>query len=224
MIPDPFIVSESLKDSFGSSITARDKRLLKVQIENEQIVEVSSAPFNGTWENDLKLVVDLLEKDKACFVLYRLDSDTAQFVLFCYVPDKAKVKEKMLYASTRSNLKQQLGLNYFVDEVFGTVLGDFTLEGYKHHVQSKKSEAPLTEREQLKKEELNSGDIYSGGASTYVHGVSFPVENQATDALKKLVSGSLNYVQIAIDCDKEKVILDHSGSVDLNGFAQKNLS
>jgi hypothetical protein len=28
----------------------------------------------------------------------------------------------MLYASTRSNLKQQLGLNYFVDEVFGTVL------------------------------------------------------------------------------------------------------
>jgi len=128
------------------------------------------------------------------------------------------VKEKMLYASSRHNLKQQLGLSYFVDEVFGTVVNDFSAQGYKHHINSKKSEAPLTEQEQIKKSELESGPVYSGGQTTYVHGVAFPVDNKATDAISQLLSGKLNYVQVAIDCDNEKVILDHSGSVDLQGL------
>ncbi len=56
----------------------------------------------------------------------------------------------MIYASTRSNLKQQLGANFFSDEVFGTVASDFSKKGYEQHVTSKKMEAPLTEQEQLK--------------------------------------------------------------------------
>jgi len=210
--------SDSLRNSFGSTITSKDKRVLKVQIENDKMNDVASLPISGTWEEDLAAVPTLFDKQKPCFILFRLDSETAQFVLFCYVPDKAPVKEKMLYASSRSNLKQQLGLTYFVDEVFGTVVADFTLEGYQHHVQSKKSEAPLTEQEQIKKNELESGPIYSGGQTTYVHGVAFPVDPQASDAMKKLVSGGVNYVQIAIDCDKERIILDHSGKVDFEGL------
>jgi len=212
-------VSSELKDSFGTSITSKDKRLFKVQIQNEQLVEVTSKPFNSNWESDLGVVTELLDKDQACYIIFRNDSETAQFILFCYVPDKAKVKEKMLFASTRSNLKQQLGLNYFVDEVFGTVPGDFTLNGYKHHVESKKSEAPLTEHEQMRQQERSSGDVYIGGSSaTYVHGVAFPVESDAVNALKQLVGGSINYVQIKIDCDAEKIKLDHSSSIDLDSI------
>jgi hypothetical protein len=54
---------------------------------------------------------------------------------------------------------------------------------------------------------MESGEIYSGGASTYVHGVAFPVESSASNAVKRLVTGELDYVQIAIDCDNEKIIL-----------------
>jgi hypothetical protein len=43
---------------------------------------------------------------------------------------------------------------------------------------------------------LESGEVYSGGASTYVHGVAFPIDGKAMDALGQLVSGSVNYVQI----------------------------
>jgi len=127
----------------------------------------------------------------------------------------------MLYASTRYGLKQQLGLNYFVDEVFGTVPADFSAEGYKHHVQSKKSEAPLTEQEQIKKSEIESAPIYTGGQTTYVHGVAFPVDGSASNAMTQLAKGQCNYVQIAIDCDNEKVVLDHSGNVDLDGLANE---
>jgi len=113
----------------------------------------------------------------------------------------------MLYASTRSNLKQQLGNGYFIDEVFGDSANDFSVQGYAHHVESKKTEAPLTEQEQIKRYENENGEIYSGGASTYVHGVAFPVDTAAASAVKKLASGEVDYVQIAIDCDKERIIL-----------------
>jgi len=214
-------VSTGLKESFGTTITSCDKRLIKAQIENEELVEITNCGNKGSWEEDLIQIQSLLDKEKPCYVLFRLDSSNPQWVLFCYVPDKAKVKDKMLYASSRSNLKQQLGMNYFVDEVFGTVPSDFTLEGYKHHVQSKKSEAPLTEQEQIKKSELESGPIYTGGQTTYVHGVAFPVDKKASDAMTQLANGKFNYVQIAIDCNNEKVILDHTGDVDINSLGKE---
>jgi len=85
----------------------------------------------------------------------------------------------------------------------------------------KKSEAPLTEQEQIKKSELESGPIYTGGQTTYVHGVAFPVDKKASDAMTQLANGKFNYVQIAIDCNNEKVILDHTGDVDINSLGKE---
>lgn len=211
-------VSSSLKETFGRALNGNDIRLIKSQIENEEIIEITSLGSQGSGEDDLSLVSDLLEKEKPCYILYRFELSSPSWILFCYVPDKAKVKEKMLYASSRSNLKQQLGLNYFVDEVFGTTTSDFTLEGYRHHTISKKTEAPLTEQEQLKKNEIESGEIYSGGASMYVHGIAFPIEAAASDAVKGVANGKFSYAQIAIDCDREKIIVDHTGNIDFNGL------
>ena len=66
-----------------------------------------------------------MDEDHACYMLYRLDSKNAygfNFVLLAYTPDFAHVREKMLYASTRSTLKSSFGTNYIADEVFGTTL------------------------------------------------------------------------------------------------------
>jgi len=209
-------VSDTVRNSFGSAVSSGNVRLFKLQIENESIVEVGSKVGTADWEADFSLIPDLLDAERPCYILYRLpetSSGAASWALLCYVPDKSKVKDKMLYASSRANLKQQLGNNYFTDEVFGTVLGDFTLNGYKHHVQSKKVEAPLTEQEQIKHQEKTSGEIYSGGQSTYIHGVAFPVDVAVTNAVKDLLQQRINYVKVAIDIDKEKIVLDTSKSV-----------
>jgi len=209
-------VSSGLKEKFGSSLSDTSVRLIKAQIENEEIIEVLTKQVNGSLEDDLSQVAELLEKDRPCYILYKLDGSS--WILLCYVPDKAKVKEKMIYASTRFNLKQQLGLNYFTDEIFGTVPADFSREGYRLHVTSKKMEAPLTESEQLKKNEIESGEIHVGGSSTYVHGVAFPVDNSVMDAVNGLINGSHGYVRIAIDCSAEKIILDTKENIDLDAF------
>jgi twinfilin-like protein len=202
-------VSSKLRDSFGTAISG-NTRLVKVQIENEELLPITTKPSRGSFEDDLSLIPDLLDAGVPSYIIFKTDGDQASFVLFCYVPSKSKVKDKMLYASTRSNLKQQLGNNYFADEVFGDQASDFSVQGYRHHVESKKVEAPLTEQEQIKQSERESGEIYSGGASTYVHGVAFPVEASATNAVKKLIKGEVDYVEIAIDCDNEKIVSERT--------------
>jgi len=202
-------VSTRLRDAFGTAVSG-NTRIVKVQIQNEELVPVATKPASRDFNGDLSYVPDLLDiaTGVPSYLIVKTDSDTPQFVLLCYVPSKSKVKDKMLYASTRSNLKQQLGANYFADEVFGDQPSDFSAEGYKHHCESKKVEAPLTEQEQIKQSQIESSEIYTGGASTYVHGVAFPVDASATNAVKQLLNGSVNYVSVAIDCDNEKIICD----------------
>lgn len=210
-------VSEKLKISFGEARTSNSKRLIKIQIENDEMVEVGSRPPKGSWESDLSLLDEIFEADKASYVLFK----TEDWVLFCYVPDKCKVKDKMIYASSRANLKQQLGSNYITDEIFGTVLSDFSKDGYEHHVHSRKAEAPLTEREAQKKNELESGEIYTGGSTNYVHGVAFPVDQAVLQGAKDLLGGKFNYLQVSIDIEGEKIVVDHTGNTTLEELKKK---
>ena len=70
-------------------------------------------------------VVPVLEEARPCYIIYRLDSKNAygyDFLLLAYSPDFSHVREKMLYAATRSTLKSTFGSNYISDEVFGTLV------------------------------------------------------------------------------------------------------
>lgn len=216
-------VSASLESAFRSLVTGTSDRLLKIQIENDQLVEKDVVAINGSWEEDLALAQPLFDVDRPCYIVFRKEKgDTSEWVLFCFVPDKSKVKDKMLYASTRAPLKHQLGSSYFADDVFGTLPADFSLQGYNLHVASREMEAPLTESELIKKLEIESGEIHvSTGAASYVHGVAFPVDAAVTAAVERLINGAITYVQVAIDIANEKIILDHEDNVDFEGLRSK---
>ena len=91
-----------------------------------------------------------LEENVPAYILYRLDSRSSsghyEWLIMSYVPDKAKVpfvaksnfkktnfmfisfahrlpkvRDKMLYASTRAALTKDLGDSRFVDSMYGTV-------------------------------------------------------------------------------------------------------
>jgi len=136
--------------------------------------------------------------------------------LMCYVPDKAKVREKMTYASTRSNLRKSLGSSNFVSEIFGTVTGDFNQKGYKAFVDMQKADTPLTTGERQSAQEKESGLFVGGGSTSYVHGVAFPVEQAAGQALQDLLSGKHNYVQIAINAEAERITLGSIKTIDIS--------
>lgn len=211
-------VSQALTDTFGDALKSDQTRFIKVQIQNDELVPVATCPLGSNYEDDLDKIADFLDKTDPCYILFRLDEKNSNgyiWVLMCYVPDKAKVRDKMTYASTRSNLRRQLGSTYFSSEIFGTVSGDFDRKGYKAFVAMQKSENPLTWGERQSIQEKEQG-VYVGGSSTaHVHGVAFPVESSASQAVKALLEGGNNYVQLAIDVENEKIILSNSKDVTL---------
>jgi len=212
-------VRDTLKSLFFS---AGDNgiRFIKVQLSDdcEYLVESGTKAVQGSWEQDFALVPPELEDKTACFILYRTDNVTEnrhQWYMLCYVPDTAPVRQKMLYASTRHPLKNELGAKNFLDEVHGTDRKDFTPEGFEEYKRHITSEAPLTQEEILKKEERQSGiseAVGMGSPVAYSHGVSFPIDEAVDTAFDDMRSGHLNYIQLTIDLDAEVVKVAKTGN------------
>ncbi|RKP23058.1 hypothetical protein SYNPS1DRAFT_19207, partial [Syncephalis pseudoplumigaleata] len=159
-----------------------------------------------------------LEERVPAYILYRLDSRSAtgdyEWLFLCYVPDRASVRDKMLYASTRATLTRELGDARFIDALFGTTREELTLAGYKEHVRHSKAAAPLTEEEEqmarMQISEVAAASIGTGSRRTHVAGVAFPVEASARDALKCLASAGHadNCVVLRLNMQGETIELD----------------
>jgi len=123
----------------------------------------------------------------------------------------------MLYASTRASLRKSLGDYYFSDELYGTDKNEFTLEGYQKHRKSVTSAPALSHREEeiqrMRKEE-SGADIGITTKKAHVHGVYFPLSSDAETQLQHLRSGSVNYVQLSLDTEKESINLESASNVD----------
>ena len=67
------------------------------------------APSESKTEvEDFELLDDILQDDKPAYVLFRLgDHAEKDWLFISYVPDQAKVRDKMLYASTRATISRQ---------------------------------------------------------------------------------------------------------------------
>ncbi|KAM3674635.1 twinfilin-1 isoform X2 [Ammospiza nelsoni] len=143
--------SGSVKDIFVGARNGQ-YRLLKIVIDNEQLVVGSSRQPVGSWEKDYdSFILPLLEDKQPCYILYRLDSQNAQgyeWIFIAWSPDHSPVRQKMLYAATRATLKKEFGGGHIKDEVFGTVQDDVSLNGYKKYLISQSSPAPLTAAEE----------------------------------------------------------------------------
>jgi len=129
----------------------------------------------------------------------------------------------MLYSSSKYNLRTQLGDDVFTDELFGTVPNDFSMEGYQSFVRHKNASAPLTKEEEKIKEDREQGVFVGGGGTggAYQHGIAFPVDDDVHRAIDDLKNGSLNYVQITIDVDAERINLCEATSISIDELASK---
>lgn len=223
--------SPKLREFFAASKDG-NVRLIKVAIENEQLVLESSAAGSGeTWEQEYNaLVKPCLEDRMPCYILFRLDSKDDvgyQWLYITYSPDFAPVRQKMLYAATRSTLKTEFGGGQISDELFGTEPADVSLAGYKKHLVSQSAPAPLSnaeeEKEAMRKLDAttNFENINVDTKQSTMTGVSFPIEQEALQALMQLKAGQITYVQLKLDIKEEKIMLAMKENVDSNGLARK---
>ncbi|ORX89969.1 actin depolymerizing protein [Basidiobolus meristosporus CBS 931.73] len=195
-------VSEELSRVFTEAIHSGQQRIIQVSIENESLEAVNTVPVSGSFEEDYSQVVPLLSDRIPSFILYRLDTQSEggnyEWLYLSYIPSEAKVRDKMVYASTSHTLTNQLGAGHFVDSIFGTEKEDLSFDAYRKHREHLTAPAPLTRKEEELAEvkAAESGSINIASRRTHVSGVNFPISEAAIGELSNLKAGSTNFVQL----------------------------
>ncbi|KAK4814955.1 hypothetical protein QYF61_006899 [Mycteria americana] len=191
-----------LRDFFAKARNG-SVRLIKVVIEDEQLVLGAHKELSRRWDADYDaFVLPLLDEQQPCYVLYRLDSQNAQgyeWLFISWSPDSSPVRLKMLYAATRATVKKEFGGGHIKDEMFGTVKEDVSLSGYQKHVSSCSAPAPLTAAEQeLQQIRINEvkTEISVESKHQTLQGLAFPLQLDAQQAIQALKQKKINYIQL----------------------------
>ena len=132
-------------------------RILKVRIREEDIVLESTIDKSGDVITDFStILLDNVEDDFACFLLFCLTDDTSSaqaWAIVTWVPDNCRVRDKMLYSSSKEDLKRNLGLSYFKSEYTVSTKEELTWEVFQESLKREFSSDILTESERLVLEE-----------------------------------------------------------------------
>lgn len=205
--------SPELASTFKYTVTSTDTniRFIKVTIENEVLTCNTAVDAKGTYDQDFSLLPAYLHPTTPCFILYKLSessSESVQFLLMTYVPDNARVREKMLYASTRASMTKELGDTYFTDAIYASTPVELSFQGYLKHTQHSRASAPLTQREQEMKKiksQESGADIGVSTRRQHVSGVAFPMSDAACAVLQKFINSEYSVVMFCVDIDSETI-------------------
>lgn len=99
-------------------------RCIKVHI-NEEFLHISSViNRQANIQEDFDTIIDALEKTQAAILLFNLTDqieERSNWLLLSFISDDCKVRDKMLYSSSRDDLKRTLGAQFFKADYAGTV-------------------------------------------------------------------------------------------------------
>ena len=187
------------------------QRGLIVGINQEKLVplEVVGSISNNFFD-DLDSLEFLLRSNEAAYVLLRrYDNAPDGYVAVTYVPDTANIRQKMLFASTRLTLMREMGTEKFRETIFATTKQELTAEGWYKHDQHGGLEAPLTDEEQtlqvVRDAEAEAGRGTTSRSSHVSSGLSFPVSDNALQALKAIADSQDNLIQLVRYCSAFEV-------------------
>lgn len=173
-----------------------------MEIEKESLVPRHTIGLSSTdFFEDLKTLDGLLKEDQAAYILLRRYQNAQDgFVAVTYVPDRANVRQKMLFASTRLTLVRELGAERFRETLFATTKDELTAEGWRRHDRHGELKAPLTEEEQTLqgvKDAEAEASMGTTARSSHVSGsLSLPMSEAARQALEALSTGGGDLVQL----------------------------
>jgi hypothetical protein len=147
-------VSEELTEAFRAAQSG-STRYLVVRIKDEELNLESTSDASDSEAADFGTILSNVSEHDPSFVLFRRDSSNAaaaeasnsrNWHLVSYVPDTSKVRQKMLYASSKKDLLLKLGASLFADaDFYVSDPEDLTYDSFLHSTR----EATDAERKSL---------------------------------------------------------------------------
>lgn len=134
-------LSKEIQESFNNANSENLQiRILKVTINNESLMLADTFDSQGSVESDFEILLpNSLSDTDAALILFRLSdnllsSSNGTWLLVAWVPDGCRVRDKMLYSSSREDLKRSLGLGHFKAEYATNSKGDLTWDLLHSHL------------------------------------------------------------------------------------------
>ncbi|ROW04636.1 hypothetical protein VPNG_07402 [Cytospora leucostoma] len=213
--------SQELNSAFNELVQSDSHFGLLATIENEALVPVRlltpSSPSSPSSfaDNVNQLVLPALTDTDPLYILLKRHDALPRLTAVSYIPDAAKVRQKMLFASTRLTLVRELGREHFRETIFATARDEVTPEGFERHDRHERLEAPLTEEERslegVKRAEAEEGSRGTAAMREIHPGqqLAVPVHDDALGALRELAveGGEKRVVVLKINPATEKVEL-----------------
>ncbi|KAI0460551.1 hypothetical protein F5B21DRAFT_13236 [Xylaria acuta] len=186
--------SKELVSQFNSLLSDTSQFGLLVTISSEALTPLASLPRSSPdFDTNLNQLTGYLKPDEPLYVLLRRYDNAPFLVAVTYVPDTAKVRQKMLFAATRLTLVRELGSEHFRETIFATTTDELSPAGFARHDKHAGLDAPLTEEErtlgEVKRAEAEAG---TGTGVREIHlssTMNMPVGNDALSALTELGRG-----------------------------------
>lgn len=262
--------TDELKATFAKCKAQSDIRCLKLSIDKEKLVCDETKPMsissNVDWKQDWKtyMVESFLPKQRPCYVLFRLgdandDKDIAvkpppnaksgavpsnqssQWLFVSWTPESSPVREKMIYASTKSTVKQEFGGGSIFADYFVAGPEDLSVDAVRKWIERKQhirdghidmNELSLSEQElqQVKADEAAlCADLLASAATlkqknNSLPNIEMPIADEAIKALYDFKQGKSAYVQLSIDPKSETILMEKNEPSSGFDLAKKSIS
>lgn len=194
-------IDSSILDAFTLAQENLDVRFLKVSIQNESLHLNSTILAHESIESDFDILLNQhLSETEASLILFRLNSQssTNSWLLLAWVPDNCRVRDKMLYSSSRDDLKRSLGIGYFSSEYAANLLSDVnwrSLQEYLNREHGKvfsEVEIRLTEEKSLSHKESSKVKTAALGA------IPFKVSAETAQCFADFSNSLYNWVELTV--------------------------
>jgi twinfilin-like protein len=224
-------VSSQLQSIFQSAQEASSTvRAIKAAISNEEIVFSSNLQITGTAQADFNtLLPTILSGTEAAMVLFRLgDTSTDKnhkWLLIAWVPDGCRVRDKMLYSSSREDLKKSLGFGQFTADYAASLTTDIKWDAYLESIAKVNKEDVLTEKERTLKEEdamVHTERAALGSKSTAMGVVPFTLGQGVQDAFRNFNAGKCNWLEMSVV--SEVIRLEASKTLAITDNLESNVN
>lgn len=214
---------------FSAFLSAQDPgstvRCLKVCIRGESLVLNEQISRNGSVAEDFNSLKGSLSEQEACLLVFCIQECTdiaetcmLKWMLLAWVPDGSKVREKMLYSSSREDLKRSLGLGYFSLEYAANVLSDIEWTSVEEYSSKSQSHVFLSASERLINEERTLSHIESTALKSTAMGVMpFEVSADVGATFVDFNSGSIAWVELRL-VDESVHVADVKETIDISAL------
>jgi len=207
-------VDSAITEAFLSA-QAQDSntRCIKVAIMDERLVLQSIGTRTGSTESDFANVLAASVTDnEAALVLYSLTEtgngkSNNSWLLLLWVPDLCRVRDKMLYSSSKEDLKRSLGQGYFTHEYSSNTRSDLTWSEFQEAKKKERSADLLTETERsVFEERLASHAESTATKSTAMNVLPFNVDPELKARLVDFKAGGINWITMTVSDETVRLV------------------